>query len=774
MKCINCHKELRDGARFCTVCGTPQPIPTVDSDIPVTEAQDAKPSAKEINTIGQYLFWQVQPGELARIITEREFIEYSSAQGLIVNNGTTACIYKQGQLLTTLQGGKYNFVTSDELERALNQHSGGIAGGLNKIKRFLANLIFGQSVRSRIEDAQQADLLRAQSIDQVLEYLNSDSLYSVVLVQNRVFDLILGDTMQSQNGCANFVPMSIRAQNCDFKVGVRANFKIENIDVMCAHYLVERQTLSAEYLAQQVVAQVETTIQAYFAASDTELTSLQNSGQVSAQGLKYIEDQLREMDFYGIKLQDIVSITCSNADLERFSQLSHNLYVSEQELDYLHKTNEFKNRLATAVNQQLLQEARTDLELMRSLEVINRDRCVTEEDLNRFYIVLSREHRVFEAQDKEKEEQALVEIQRTGLLRNEEIEILRYEVELRRQERNQQAALTRAGRENELRKQQYADGFALKLMQLKDSIDYEMARTSGEAQVDLAQVAHELEITSRKDAYADHRFEVELQRRQQVDDYELQKRKALQRQDNEQMQFEYDIVRQSQADQMKRYREMMEVDAEEADRASKRKIDEEKAYNEHERKIHELDVEAERERNRLKAGMSAEQLVAEQLSRLDKDAQSAYFNAGRNLAQERNLREQQAALYEMQMKRDEELNREMRQQIADIAKQSMAAMVGMSSNMVENRNEQKREYQDELHREQARHDQHQDMALNYTTRQQLVPTTNSSVNGSNTSGNATSQSKSMAKPVHVKVCPQCGQTYPDVEKFCSDCGCELA
>lgn len=779
MKCVKCHKELREGAKFCTVCGAPQPTAAMESSVETTPQPTAKPATGDISTTRNYLFWQVQPGELARIIPESEFIEYSSAQGLIVNSGTTAYIYKQGELVTTLLGGKYNFVEQHELEQTLDQHTGGLAGGIKKVKRFLANLIFGQSVRQRVEQEEQKELLKANSLRQVIEYLNSDSLYSVVLVQNREFDLILGQAMPTADEYTEFVPISVRTHNYELKVGVRATFKIDNADAMRAQYLTARQTLSTACLAQTVAPQVEAVVQAYLGGAQAETEALQNNGQVSAKCRQEIEDQLRVIDFHGIHLLRIVSITCSNDDLERFFTLSHELYVSEQELDYLHKTNEFKNRLATAVNQQLLQEARTDLELMQSLEQINRDRCVKEEDLERFYIVLSREHRVFEAEDKEKEQQALQEIERTGLLRGEEIEILRDEVERRRQERQHEDSLTEQSREAELQKQQYTSGFALKLMQLKDSIDYEMARTGGEAQIDLAQLAHELELTARKDAYADQRYDINFRRQQQQDEYELKHRKAQQQQDNEQMQFEYDIVRQTQEDQMNRYRQMMEVDAEEEDRASKRRIEEAKTRQEHEFRMHEADVEAQREHNRLRANMTAEQIAAEQLSQLDKDAQAAYFNAGRNMEQERALRQQQADFYEQQMKRDESLNREMRQQIADMAKQTMAAMATMSGNMVENRNEQKREYQDELHREQARHDQHQDRALNYTTRQPAPANSNNTSNNNAGSGSANSnnatQTPTASSPATkgAKTCPKCGKLYPTIERFCADCGCEL-
>ena len=93
-------------------------------------------------------------------------------------------------------------------------------------------------------------------------------------------------------------------------------------------------------------------------------------------------------------LKSVVEITTDNEDLERMHVLARELYLSEQELDYLHRTNDFKNRLTT-VN---IQQARTDLELHKQLQEIKQDGVLTKDELEMFYIVLSRERRIFEAQ----------------------------------------------------------------------------------------------------------------------------------------------------------------------------------------------------------------------------------------------------------------------------------------------------------------------------------------------------------------------------------------
>lgn len=783
MKCIKCQAELREGAKFCTVCGTRQvsleaketscgmPQHAGNKSVEEAVSQAAPQPNASVQQTNNYLFWHVQPGEIARIINETEFVNYASARGIIINQGTVALVYAQGKLITTIHGGKYDFTPSEKVDSALNRHFGGVPGVFRGVKRFLARLIFGQSARERIEKENDAELRQAAQLDQVIEYLNSGNLFSVVLMQDREFELLFGDSRDGQRPYNDFRPMSVQTAHLDLQVGVSAVFKVTDRDMLMRQYLVETNVLTTELLAKTLAPHVENAVQKCIGnAMDESLDAAQLNNALQS-CLPRIENELKQVGLYGISLQRVLKITCSNEDIERFRQLSHDLYVSEEELNYLNRTNEFKNRLATAANQQLLQEARTELDLMRSLEEINKDGSISKDELERFYIVLSRERRVFEAEDAEKERAALDEIRKTGLLREEELAILKHEAELRQMERNAQLESARLSGESAVQTQSYRNGFALKLMQLKDSIDYEKVRTGGEAEINLMQLQNELEITSRKDAYKDRRFEVELGQQRQRDDYAWQQRQREQAAQNEQTFFNLNIAQQAQQMQMDRYRAMTEIDSDAENRAAKRRMEEENARREHEQRMHAMDVDATREHNRLRAGMTAEQIAAEQLSQLDKEAQAAYFNAGRNQEQEREFNARQQQLYEDQLRREEMRSRETQQQLSDMFQQAMNTMATMSGNMVENRNEQRREYREELHREQERHDMHQDRALNYTTRVASAPDRQAPKPQNVQKPQPSPQDG--AADSGVQVCPQCHKRYPSGSRFCDDCGCEL-
>ena len=119
MKCQNCNSELLEDAKFCTTCGTPVAAAPAGPVCPKCNAPmlpDARfcttcgaavePAAAqasqapdgqaagggELATVKQKIFWNIQKGEVACRVNESEFIRYDSAQGLIVNDGTTAYI----------------------------------------------------------------------------------------------------------------------------------------------------------------------------------------------------------------------------------------------------------------------------------------------------------------------------------------------------------------------------------------------------------------------------------------------------------------------------------------------------------------------------------------------------------------------------------------------------------------------------------------------------------------------------------------------------------
>ena len=100
--CSQCGTPLKPGAKFCIKCGqkvvlaekTSTPSPETTSDI---------------NSVKGRIYWNIQPGQVARVINETEFDSYNDIQGIIIPEGTTAYIRANGRTIASISGGTYNF-----------------------------------------------------------------------------------------------------------------------------------------------------------------------------------------------------------------------------------------------------------------------------------------------------------------------------------------------------------------------------------------------------------------------------------------------------------------------------------------------------------------------------------------------------------------------------------------------------------------------------------------------------------------------------------------
>ena len=719
--------------------------------------------------IKQKIFWNIVRGEIVHRFNEAELLNYDSAQGLIVNDGTTAYIKSNGKLLMVLHGGNYDFINPVELERILQSHvDGKLISKFKKGWRFITNLFWGKKVIEQIQGPKENELQKLQSFDQVIEYMKSGELFSVTLKLDKEFLLVIGDLKEAEGGETDLLPMSIRTRYHDIQAEVRAFFHITDFEAFSSYYLGDNDRVTSKGLAQEIMPQVKAVLQELL--RDCELKDTRIPDSIYAQ----IKLRLQALDFHGLTMKELVEIAIDNEDLERMHALAREMYLSEQELDYLRRTNDFKNRLATVENQQKIDEARTDLELFRSLQEINQDQLLAQDEFDKFYMVLSRERRIREAQSALNEAQAmdqvqasLDEIQRTGLLRQEEMEIMKFQIQERA----------------------YKRGFAVKLMQLTDAAEYEKSRLGSEQELEMMKLAHQLEIVQAQDKLEEERFYKALQRRQDEQranlDFEREKLKLQ----NDQTLFAYDLAERGQRSQMERLQAMERLDAELEDRASERRIKERQQEFDYSLRMTQEQQQTERERIQTQQKMSYEQILAAR-SDLDATAQAELarsVSAGKNAEREREIAEEklrQAEAYQDRMDRERQAAADERRQkdsdMKEMMMEMMRNMSAMSNNMVQSRNEQREEYREELHREQERHDIHQDRALNYTTRYPqgntvIIPAKEggpSQKAQQNTQQNAQPTAEQSKQLAH-KECPLCHRLYTADARFCENCGIEI-
>ena len=721
MKCQNCNSELLEGAKFCTTCGTPvaaqpaggvcgkcgarllpgakfcttcgAPAAAAPESAPAPEAQAAE--GGELAAVKQKIFWNIQKGEVACRVNESEFVSYDSAQGLIVNDGTTAYIKANGKVLAEIHGGIYDFVDPDELERILESRRGGAAGALAGGGRFLINALLGRRVKDKFDKS--GDPERQRSLDAVIESMKRHEAFSLTLKLDKSFSLVFGSGTAEE--MAEFKPMTVRTKLLDLQMGLRAIFRISDFDRFAEYFLTDERVATTLKIAAKLQPTIQNAVQAVMQDREVAGTS------IAADVVELITAKIVAAgdQFYGLTLERVAEVAASNEDLERLRSLSRELYLSEQELDFLRRTNDFRNRLATETNGQAIADARSDLQLYQGLQEVNKDRLLADDELDKFYTVLSREKRIRDAQSEEEVEAALSDIEKTGLLREEDVENLRIDIAERRYQRGQ----------------------VIKLMQLKDEIEFEKVRTAGEGQIAVETMRQGLELQ-----------ELTLAHRRREDEYSDDRRAKEREQMRADRETELELDDAEMNAQIERLRKVKEINRED------KKMD-----LDHEREMERLKQEALDK----KARMTAEQLMAVAAGEnLDSQAAVKFaesFSAGKNVEQVQQAAEARIADSQRHEDRMLEMMREMKE---------MATT--MTGHIVQNKDEERDRYRERMERQEERVDKTQDSALEYATRnnQQAVP-----------------KPQPQAPQSVGRVCPDCGTVAAQGVRFCAHCGRDL-
>ena len=721
MKCQNCNSELLEGAKFCTTCGTPvaaqpaggvcgkcgarllsgakfcttcgAPAAAAPESAPAPEARAAE--GGELAAVKQKIFWNIQKGEVACRVNESEFVSYDSAQGLIVNDGTTAYIKANGKVLAEIHGGIYDFVDPDELERILESRRGGAAGALAGGGRFLINALLGRRVKDKFDKS--GDPERQRSLDAVIESMKRHEAFSLTLKLDKSFSLVFGSGTAEE--MAEFKPMTVRTKLLDLQMGLRAIFRISDFDRFAEYFLTDERVATTLKIAGKLQPTIQNAVQAVMQDREVEGTS------IPADVVELITAKIVAAgdQFYGLTLERVAEVAASNEDLERLRSLSRELYLSEQELDFLRRTNDFRNRLATETNGQAIADARSDLQLYQGLQEVNKDRLLADDELDKFYTVLSREKRIRDAQSEDEVEAALSDIEKTGLLREEDVENLRIDIAERRYQRGQ----------------------VIKLMQLKDEIEFEKVRTAGEGQIAVETMRQGLELQ-----------ELTLAHRRREDEYSDDRRAKEREQMRADREAELELDDAEMNAQIERLRKVKEINRED------KKMD-----LDHEREMERLKQEALDK----KARMTSEQLMAVAAGEnLDSQAAVKFaesFSAGKNVEQVQQAAEARIADSQRHEDRMLEMMREMKE---------MATT--MTGHIVQNKDEERDRYRERMERQEERVDKTQDSALEYATRnnQQAAP-----------------KPQPQAPQSVGRVCPDCGTVAAQGVRFCAHCGRDL-
>ena len=772
-----------------------------------------------IDVVRGRAIWNIQPGQIARRVTETEFNEVEQLKGVIIQEGCTALVYVDGDLVGTLSGGAYTFPVKSDAEKKADREAaekkvneqekknqetfmdrglfGTIGIGLNTVRRFF----FG----NKKDESEQKRQARQQKVEKVLKEKNQPKLIRVYLVSDRVLTLTFGG-QQNQDGGIDFVPFKVPTKLVDVEIGVSLQMQISNINDFLRNYLADRDSVTANQVQQLVTPAVQTTVSQMLRNLDYQQDGLP---EPIVNNLKGRIQQTINSQVFGIQCTQVLQITDSSADFERFRQVERELFCSEKELEFLQRTGEFRNRLASETNKQAIDKVTSEEELRYALQQINRDKLLHDDEMEQFALMLSAQKRLREAKSQEEEYEALMDIKKSRLVKDDEMEALQDALSQNKIQRDSVTEIMR------IQHQQSVDDARLQaqwaLDDQKQDHDWEREDLQRRRNWGIEDEEREREWmheeqeynrqfgrTQQQDEYAWQKriretdFDWQQQERQREADWQQRVREEQMRQ--QQQQFDFQQQRQSKFDDVDILDRKASIAMRNMQAMKEAEMNELREKNRSTETLHSMDVQAEMNRDNVEANMSAEQLMAKRAAELSGEGQVAFAQAlgsgkENELLQKQQL--EQKELYEKMMQMQQQTgsqNQEMMMKMAQMMQQGMMGMGQQQQAFQQQRFEDQRqradEYRENAQRQQDRMDHTLDQSLNYTTRahqtdsQSFAQAMGGTPQGFQQMPPQQPQQPVAQQPVaptppatpQVQHCPACGAEVPEGEPFCGECG----
>ncbi len=747
--------------------------------------------------------WNIQPGEIARKISERELEEVEKLKGIIVQEGCTAVIFANGELVSTLSAGAYLFYKSVEEEKAAiksaiakaekemaekdkqerdrkRQESPtfrelGIVGEIGRGFKWLGRIIFGEKKGERKEKAEKRKLDYAR----ILASATQSPILSVYIVSNRFVTLTFGGNV-NENGELAFQPYTIPVGIHNVEVGVSLQMRISDIHAFATNYLADRCSVSTRELQQMLSGTVETLLRQALRNSDYEQSGLP---QDVVDSLKAQIQQTVNQQVYGIECTQVLNITDNNQDFERFRQVERQLYNTERELDFMHRTGEFRNRMEVEANSQQIASAHNAEDLRHALQTINKDQLLHDDELEEFVLLLESQKRIRQAKTEEDEHEALEDLRKSRLVKQEEMEVLEDELAHKKIPREEITQIMR------IQSQQNIDTARLKAeWALDDSrTDHDWEREDLERRRNwgIEDEQREREWMQEEKEY-NRNFErrtkeddYDFNRKAKEDDYDfrqMMRRRELEKEDHllarseklEDDRLAYGRQRQDKMDdeQIEANRHQRNMDKLQQMAQMQAQLDQQKYQ--HEENVATIQSNEQINRDNQFANMSAEQIRAAQLSHLTGEAQVAMANAYNGEKEAETLRqtamEKEAMMQQMLQMQQQNSNAQMEamMKMAGMIKDTAATVSGAQQSQQQQRIDQ---LEADNRHQQERVDHAQDVAMSHISQVSTAAANNlNAFNGGWGGGNAASAPQAAPQSQ-----PQAGQQEP-IECQCYNCG----
>ena len=522
MKCPKCGYPVLPKFTKCPHCG--ESLIKEDNNTNL-------PDANDFSIVKGRAIWNVQKGEIAHLIKETELINTDGLKGVIVQEGCTAIVFMNGIITSIMQAGIYSFPTKEptpaikpvvpsepKAGEKTNDFTG-FANGASAIGRGIRNFLFGKKKDEKPEQHEK----RVERTKEKINKLPDLKTCRIYIVSNRLFNLFF-DLQVDEEGNYDFAPFVIATKTVDAKIALSLQMQVTNMNEFVGNYLTDQQSVSTVLFQQQLRTCVKNTLTQLLRNLDYQQDGLP---EPIVNNLKNRIKSACNEQLYGIEVTKVLDITDESEDFNRFRSAEHDLFVNEKELDYLTRSNEFRNRIEQEKNKQEANQAANAESLRQTLQSINKDKLLSEDEMEQFVMMMDSQKRLREAKTKQEEYEALSDMKKSRLVKEEDIAALENVLAQNKVSRDSIVDLMRAQAEQDLALNKQIAEFKLS----DNKKDHDIANELKDALHKGKLASTQLDTKRIIDAYQDERRKKEddytFAQQQRKDDYQFQQEQKL-------------------------------------------------------------------------------------------------------------------------------------------------------------------------------------------------------------------------------------------------------